>query len=243
MHTATAESFRHLPTGFRNGDLRPLVAASPTAVSLSPSRWLVDSLSTPSLGPAPPCAAPIVQRDDRRPTQSPRRRFPAGACNSSGVEAARHQGELARGGLRYLAQFEFHQKDCDVFYNANESALDPDDTEYAKYLTGSAGNLVGLSDPQIDKDLEQGPRGGGPPATQTAVCRLSAAASIRGPGNCAALHATAGAASLAAVPTFGFLAVRRTAGRAASTSAVATERAVCAALGLWSIHAEMAAPS
>ena len=32
-------------------------------------------------------------------------------------------------------------------------------------------------------------------------------------------------------------------GIAASTSAVATERAAVAALGLWSIHAEMAAPS
>ena len=32
-------------------------------------------------------------------------------------------------------------------------------------------------------------------------------------------------------------------GMAASTSALATERAAVAALGLWSIHAEMAAPS
>src|SRR5258707_844296 len=31
--------------------------------------------------------------------------------------------------------------------------------------------------------------------------------------------------------------------RAASTSAVATERTACAALGLWSIHADTAAPS
>jgi peptide/nickel transport system substrate-binding protein len=50
----------------------------------------------------------------------------------------------------------FSKKDFDVFYNAYGSALDPDDTEYAKYHSGTAGNLVGLADPQIDQDLEQG---------------------------------------------------------------------------------------
>jgi ABC-type transport system substrate-binding protein len=37
----------------------------------------------------------------------------------------------------------FSKKDFDVFYNAYGSALDPDDTEYAKYHSGTAGNLVG----------------------------------------------------------------------------------------------------
>jgi peptide/nickel transport system substrate-binding protein len=50
----------------------------------------------------------------------------------------------------------FTKKDFDVFYNAYGSALDPDDTEFAKYYSDSPGNLVGLADPQIDRDLEQG---------------------------------------------------------------------------------------
>jgi len=39
---------------------------------------------------------------------------------------------------------------------AGGSALDPDDTEYARYHSGSPGNLTRLNDPQIDHDLEQG---------------------------------------------------------------------------------------
>jgi len=59
----------------------------------------------------------------------------------------------------------------------------------------------------------------------------------------AAMVQPAQRASRAAFPRSAFFAGRPAWGKAASTSPLATVRAACAALGLWSIHAEMAAPS
>jgi peptide/nickel transport system substrate-binding protein len=50
----------------------------------------------------------------------------------------------------------FNKKDFDLFWTAFGSALDPDDTEYARYVSTSPMNLSGLNDPEIDRLLELG---------------------------------------------------------------------------------------